>query len=207
MVTAEGTGKRTGFNPATGKILQEMPNSAHFIDSLRDDETGEPPVGRSHFVDIYKPSQDTYKLTLVGLQPGTFSVSIHTFATDGTSQIDTRLPGIAGLGSVSTLEVHYFSSPGSPSIVARLATFTGMNADIINGLTLGLISNNGIANSLMSKIQAASAAAERGQNETAVNILGAFENEVSVQTSKHLIGIAPQVLQEDAASLISQLSH
>ena len=84
-----------------------------------------------------------------------------------------------------------------------MATYQSTIADINNSLALGLIDNAGIANSLTTKIQAAASASN---SKAASGVLGAFENEVSAQTGKHITGIAPQVLQTDAASLISQLS-
>jgi hypothetical protein len=68
-----------------------------------------------------------------------------------------------------------------------------------------LIDNAGIANSLTSKIEAAQAAANAGQNQTAINILNAYGNELNAQAGQQITGIAPQVLQEDVNSLISQL--
>jgi hypothetical protein len=81
-----------------------------------------------------------------------------------------------------------------------MASFQSTLADISNSLQLGLIDNQGIANSLSQKIQAAQAAIGPARN----NILKAFENDVNAQTGKHVNGIAPQVLLQDADSLISQ---
>jgi hypothetical protein len=89
--------------------------------------------------------------------------------------------------------------------VTLVATFPSTLQDISNSFQLGLIDNQGIANSLSSKITAASVAAARSDTTTAANELGAFTNEVNAQTGKHITGIAPQVLLADAASLISQL--
>jgi hypothetical protein len=71
-----------------------------------------------------------------------------------------------------------------------------------NSVLLGLIDNVGIAKSLSQKIQSAASAKGPAQ----INILNAFENEVNAQSGKHLTSTAPQVLLQDAASLIAQ-SH
>jgi hypothetical protein len=102
--------------------------------------------------------------------------------------------GADSTGNLSTLEVF---NPG-------FASFQSTLADITNSLQLGLI-NSGIANALSAKIQAASQAAARGQNGTALNNLQAFENLVRAQASKHITGIAIPVLTEDGNSLITQL--
>ena len=49
----------------------------------------------------------------------------------------------------------------------------------------GFINDQGVANSLLVKLHAAQAAEDRGQTATAVNLLGAFINEVQAHASKH----------------------
>jgi hypothetical protein len=90
--------------------------------------------------------------------------------------------------------------------VTLVATFQSTLDDISNSLSLGLIDNTGIANSLSQKIQNAEAAAGGGDHQTASNILGAFQNEVTAQTGQHVSATASQVLLQDANSLISQNS-
>jgi hypothetical protein len=115
------------------------------------------------------------------------------------------LPGVTSPGSTSMFQVQFSSTSGTSLTVSRVATFQNTLADIANSLALGLIGNEGIANALTSKIQAASSAANSGQNQAARNILNAFLNQLSAQTGKHITGAAPQILLEDASSLISQL--
>jgi hypothetical protein len=87
-----------------------------------------------------------------------------------------------------------------------VATFESTLADIGNSLQLGLIDNAGIANALSAKISAASDAASGGDSTAGSNILNAFKNQVAAQTGHHITDVAPRVLQEDADSLISQLT-
>lgn len=51
---------------------------------------------------------------------------------------------------------------------------------------MGHISNAGVANSLLRKVDAALAAEERGQTSVAVRILEAFINEVEAQAGKNI---------------------
>ena len=101
--------------------------------------------------------------------------------------------------------IQFFSAPGTSSTASRVATFQSTLADIANSLALDLIDNAGIANALTSNIRAADSAASSGQSKVAANILGAFQHLIAAETGKHITGIGPQVLLEDAASLISQL--
>jgi hypothetical protein len=88
--------------------------------------------------------------------------------------------------------------------VKRVASFQGTLDDITNSLQLGLIDNQGVANSLSKKIQNAQSAATQGDTKTATNVLGAFMNELNAQTGKHVQGDAATVLLQDADSLLSQ---
>jgi hypothetical protein len=96
----------------------------------------------------------------------------------GTITFDLSNTGIAGPGSSSSVEVQFASTPGSTSTVVLAATFQSTLQDISNSLQLGLIDNQGIANSLSRKINVASVAAGGGDNTTAANVLRAFTNEV-----------------------------
>jgi hypothetical protein len=134
------------------------------------------------------------------VQPGLFTVTVHTYAQDGSALPLISVPGVASVGSTASFQIQYSSTPGGGSSVTRVATFPSTLADISNSFTLGLIDNQGIANSLSQKIHAAQAATGPARND----ILNAFKNDVNAQTGKHVADIASQVLLQDAASLISQ---
>ena len=65
----------------------------------------------------------------------------------------------------------------------------------------GDIDNKGIANSLLSKLNAAQAALDRGNVEAARNILDAFINEVEAQRGKHISEWAADLLIADAIAV------
>ncbi len=204
LLVIDEIGRRTGFDSIARERPQEIPGSAHFIDALRNDETGEPPTESGHSVQIFQPQQGTYRVILVGLKLGTYVLIVSPFSQDGSAQPEVRIPGISVAGSTSTFQIQFMSTPGALSTVVRVASFDGTLADINSSFQLGLIDNEGIANSLSSKIHAAAAAAARGQTQTKRDILGAFENEVNAQAGRHLFGTALQILLEDADSLLSQ---
>lgn len=206
LLVTDPTGAQTGLvDVSTGADLQQIQNSAHFVDAYDNDLTGQAATSAGHFVDIFQPINGSFGVTAKGLKPGIFALRIRAFSQDGSAQPGLTIAGIAGVSSTSAFQVQSSSAVGSTPIVTRVATFQSTLADISNSEQLGLIDNAGIANALTSKIQAAQSAATTGQRQTAINILGAFENQLSAQTGKHVIGVAPQVLQEDAASLISQI--
>jgi hypothetical protein len=73
-------------------------------------------------------------------------------------------------------------------------------------LKLGWIDSPGIASSLDAKLNAAQQAMQAGDNNTAVNILGALVNEVDAQAGKHLSSEAVALLKFNAQFLVSKIS-
>lgn len=69
----------------------------------------------------------------------------------------------------------------------------------------GWISSSSTVHSLDVKLNAAKAAIERGQNNAAKNVLGAFKNEVSAQSGKTIKDQAVDLLIGDANALIATL--
>jgi competence protein ComGC len=58
---------------------------------------------------------------------------------------------------------------------------------VMHAYDMGHITNAGVANSLMAKLDAAQAAFDRGQTDVAVNLLNAFINEVGAQSGKFIV--------------------
>jgi len=153
---------------------------------------------------IPSPLAGTYSVTSTGTGLGIYTLTFRMLSTDGTWQAAT-VAGLASVGSISTYQVFYSPITNSSGSVTLLATFQSARGDISSSLALGLIDNQGIANSLSRKIDAASAAAGRGDTTSQANNLRAFIAEVAAQTGKHLNGIASQVLLSDANSLLSEI--
>jgi hypothetical protein len=70
---------------------------------------------------------------------------------------------------------------------------------------MGDISNHGIYNSLLAKANAAIAARDQGQINTAINILNAFIKEVSAQNSKKITAEAANHMILHAQTAIEKL--
>jgi len=203
MLVTDPAGRQTGL--LSSSIVQNIPQSYYFRDALDDDAHAAFTIGSVRTVGILQPSQGSYQVSVFGTSLATYSLQMLAVANDGTAEAAVLVPGVANIGSSSTFQIQYSSTPGSTPTVATVATFASTLADISNSLALGLIDNQGIANALSSKINAASAAAGRGDYNTAVNNLNAFLNQVNAQAGKHITGITPQVLLSDANSLIAQM--
>jgi len=67
------------------------------------------------------------------------------------------------------------------------------------------IDNNGVARSLIAKLDAAQAAVDRGQTAVAVNQLNAFIQELHAQAGKHILGEHAEHLLLHAQAVIQAL--
>lgn len=93
-------------------------------------------------------------------------------------------------------------TPSNPDANQFLQTIIGYKEQAIQQ---GWIKNQGIGNSLDTKLNAASASLARGDNKAAVNQLNALLNEVNAQAGKQLSPEAVALLQLNTQYLISKL--
>jgi hypothetical protein len=200
IMVADPSGNLTGRDLNAGAIVQAIPGSAYFSDSIDDEFNGVPAIDVVRQVPIFQPQQGAFNVNVNGTKLATYSLSVRAFSQDGSAQPDIVLPGIEGPGSMTLYQVQFISSPGSVSNATLIASFVSTLADINNSLQLGLIDNPGVANSLSKKISAA----QKATGSARINILNAFINEVNAQAEKHVTGVTVEVLLQDAASLISQ---
>jgi len=207
LVLTDAQCERLGYDPHTGTYFDEIAEGNYYRDfPLASDDTGEPPSGDPtgiKTVYITNPQEGIYNLDASGNALGSYTLTFQTIIPNGSSH-EISFTGLTDVGMTSTFQVTYSPKSASPTVV-RVTTFQSTLDDINNSLKLELIDNGGIANSLLQKIQSARDAAARGQTQAAWNMLVAFKNEVNAQTGKRLTGIAPQVLLQDADSLLSQL--
>jgi hypothetical protein len=202
LLLVDASGRRTGLDPLTGLVLNEIPNSSYVINSLGDDlhpGTSTPPVKR---IEVLNPVAGNYTLEANGTGSGTFTLQfLAASARNKGLARETTAVGVINSGATSVYQLSYsYLTSGPPLTVQQIVSFQSTFADIDTSLQLGLIDNSGIANSLSEKIEAAQNANGPARN----NILNAFKNEVNVQSGKHITGIAPQVLLQDGDSLIAQ---
>lgn len=205
LVTAPD-GSQTGVDPVSGQVLKGTAQSAYFEqnNSIDTDAESVDATSVTYSVDYSFPEDGTYSVQLIGLKSGTYQLSMNSFDANGVHQGYIVKSGVTSTGSISAFQLQYSSATGGGSSVTRLATFASTLADIGNSLQLSFIDNAGIAMALSAKIDAAADAVGRGDKAAALNVLNSFKNQVSAQSGKHITGIAPQVLQEDADSLIGQ---
>jgi hypothetical protein len=206
LVTAPD-GSRTGFDPVSGQVLKGWAQSEYFVqdNSIDTDAETVDATSTAYSVEYTLPPDGTYTVQLVGLQSGTYQLAISAYDVNGAHENYVVKPGVAAKGSSSVFQVKFFSVSGSVATVTRTATFASTLADIATSVAVGLIDNAGIADALGEKINEAASAAAEGESDDAREVLHAFEAQISAQAGKHITGIAPQILEEDADFLISSL--
>ncbi len=134
------------------------------------------------------------------------SVSIGCSATDALSGIaSSTCASVSGPAWSFGLGSHTFSASATDkagNTGSGSTTFAvTVDATSLCGLVKQFSTKAGIANSLCAKLDAAAAAAARGQAATKANILGAFDNEVAAQSGKALTAAQAKLLTQLAAAL------
>lgn len=86
------------------------------------------------------------------------------------------------------------------------ATVASLRHCVAHASNMGVITNAGIVQSLLAKLDAAQAAVDRSAPETAVNALQAFVNEVRAQSGKGIDAAHAQHMIQHAQAVIAALS-
>jgi predicted negative regulator of RcsB-dependent stress response len=86
-------------------------------------------------------------------------------------------------------------------------TIASLEACVQHAADQGFIDNQGIANSLLAKLDAAQAAFDRGQTEVAIKNLEAFIHEVQAQAGKHIDQMHAEHLVMHAQMVIQALKN
>ena len=111
LLVIDPNGMRSGYDTTTGSVLEEIPGSVYLRDSLDNDQTGEPADETTHLVQIEHPVQGTYQTTVIGLHEGPYTVAIEPFSQDGSPQTPTVVQCTAQVGSSSSFQFQYSSTP------------------------------------------------------------------------------------------------
>lgn len=125
LLLTDSLGRRTGFNPAGGETLSEIPHATYANDSIddADEDSGDAATSTDEKnLDLRPPQPGTYTLTVYGTRAGAYDLEL--FATSGKSeQQRTVLPNVPSTpGSRQSYSV-VIPSNGGP--VEVLGAFPG----------------------------------------------------------------------------------
>ena len=115
------------------------------------------------------------------------------------------IKGVADKGVVSKFEFQFDSLFSDKWAVKRVATPSSLKQDIELSGKVVWISNKGIINSLLKKVENIEKSISKDKTATAKNQLNAFINEVKAQDEKHIHKDAATMLVEDAEYMIGEL--
>jgi dTDP-4-amino-4,6-dideoxygalactose transaminase len=88
---------------------------------------------------------------------------------------------------------------------ALTPTIASLTSCVEHAASQGIITSQGVANSLLAKLNAAQEAHDRGQTSVAINDLQAFINEVQAQAGKHIDAMHAQHMVMHAQLVIQAL--
>jgi PKD repeat protein len=123
ILVVDPLGRRTGYDPASGLVLQEIPQSVHFLDAIENsDLTGAPGTDTAHQVEIYQPLTGIYQILLSGPNAGAYQVALRFFSQTGTPASPLTLSGTKASNTLIQLQVNV----GSAGVTSE--TFTNQYA-------------------------------------------------------------------------------
>jgi hypothetical protein len=123
LVTAPN-GQETGFSPSAGAVVEQIPASDYYTESIGDDSGGTadtPPVKK---IEIGTPAAGQYTLQVIGTGSGSFTLWFAGWDDNGTPSTQT-VTGNTALGQSTGYEVGYSSLPGSQIQVAGIPRLAG----------------------------------------------------------------------------------
>jgi len=85
------------------------------------------------------------------------------------------------------------------------ATIESLRHCVKHAYEMDYITNKGVSNSLLAKVDAAQAAQNRGDTNATINLLRAFANEVNAQAGKHIASEHAGHLLEHTANVVAAL--
>lgn len=211
LVTAPD-GSQTGIDPNTGAVLKGSPGAAYLVvdNSIDTEEESISPTQTLYSVQLFLPADGVYTVQVQGLHLGPYNLAIKSLDVNGKPQSFVVTPGLANVGSSSTYQLQFVSAPGTTDVVAAVASFASSLADVTNAFKAGLIKGDRVEDKLTDKLREAERIANRRDRDfdraaDERRALDEFEFEVRRLSGRKITGVAPQVLLNDAASLISQI--
>jgi len=117
-------GQETGFDPALGKVVEQIASSDYYTESVGDDTGGGADTNPVKKIEVVTPSAGQYTLKVIGTGSGGFTLFISGYDDNGEESMET-FTGTTSPGTTLTYDVQYSPSPGSQIVVtAPFASFS-----------------------------------------------------------------------------------
>ena len=108
---------------------------------------------------------------------------------------------VAALSAVGTVP-----ALAQPMDSCQASTIQSLQTCVQHAAAEGFITNQGVTQSLLAKLDAAQAAVDRNQPDVAVNLLEAFIQEVEAQAGQHIVADHAQHMVMHAQMVIEALT-
>ncbi|MGA2748591.1 MAG: PKD domain-containing protein [Verrucomicrobiota bacterium] len=106
ILVVDSLGRRTGYDPASGLVLQEIPQSVHFVDCIENNDlTGAPGTNTAHFVNIYQPLQGPYQIFFFDQVSGEYDLDLRSFSQSGASGKPLTFQGAGTSNTIKTFQI------------------------------------------------------------------------------------------------------
>ncbi|MBI3417144.1 MAG: DUF5011 domain-containing protein [Verrucomicrobia bacterium] len=116
VLVTDPNGLRTGFDPISGQVLKEIPDSSYSRDFFVNDPNGDIVTAITHLVHIFHPRQGSYQVVVTGLSPGSFDLSLGAFNQDGTPHPLVSFQGFADIGSTASFSFPLVVATNNPPV-------------------------------------------------------------------------------------------
>jgi hypothetical protein len=113
VLMTDPQGRKTGVDPATRQILQNIPNSFSDVDYVENRYTGEKEAEAYQRINIEPAEKGEYVIEVRGLQPGPFSVNVSALSSNGSSAPSKELEGLISEGEKRTLRLTFDPAPNA----------------------------------------------------------------------------------------------
>jgi hypothetical protein len=135
LLITDSFGNQTGFDPITGQIFDQIPNSGYGLEAIADDDdiTSDGTTPGTRELDVLMASDGTFTLQVFGTGTGPFTINFTSYDSDGNPTF-ASVSGDASPGSSVSYRVNYSAAPGSQVTVipvdVSLPVITGCPANI-----------------------------------------------------------------------------
>jgi hypothetical protein len=209
LLITDPAGNQTGYNPATQTIIRNIALSSYGIEpGIAPTDGSSPAVGETKYFQQITPQEGNYKLDVIGIGNGNYTLDIST--TDEKGNTATKvLKGIAQKAITESYDITVTNDASLAPFTRREVTFDILQSDIKRMYTLGKINNKAIYATLQAAVQVAEKTSQVNKqplgNKLAIVALKAFQLELNKLRGKSISEDAFQILNDDADVLIREL--
>ena len=121
MLLTDPNGRHTGYDTATGKVLQQIPNSYFSAQATTNIENTTSSSPADYFLDVQNPSDATYELTLIGGQDtNSYDLTMVTFSANGSRQSADELKGVIISNEKKNFQINLSTASDTSSTISLL---------------------------------------------------------------------------------------